>query len=364
MLEPDACSSMIFVDEGRMFHQLLDHIKRFPDDTPILMLAMLPFCGLTVHDGIKFANKLTPYKVPYDTQSVNRMRNYSKSLSDTGISVEEYAESVQQITGAFSSKMKSHTGLFASVLNAIQPDAGIFFYENKPIVTTYTTSRYIGIDGMFDHGVRESLGYDLGQAAAISYAVAEALGMNPDAYTSKRFETQGIDCQYAPLIKPLTDEGLAFQTCFFMLSEILMQMNSIDALRKAGIFSDILYVKFGTSTLVAASKSISKLRDYLGKSPESFSCTTQGISALSNIIPRKTRKRIRKIVKLRNALVHYDFQGFIGQQSCHGKSPDEILNYGAEASGFESSESYLNWLNTTICCCEERIAGLLKLPTV
>ena len=363
-MKPDPCSVLIFIDEGRMFHQLLDQSDRFPDTSPILMLTALPFCGLIVHDSVRFMNKYAKQPIPYDSQAVNRLRNHSKSLADTKMPVEEYAKSAQQIVDTLGATMKTHTGPFASVLNALQPDMGIFYYDKKPILTTYIISRYIGIERINDHESIKQLGYEMGQAAAINYEFTNLIGMDTSAYQSNRFETNHIDCHYSSLVQPLAEKGLSNQACFFALSEILTQMNSIDSLRKAGFFSEALYLKFGTSTLEAANKSISKLARYYGKDPESFNCTRQGLSIMSSVMPHETRKRIERIRPLRNAFIHYDFTRCIEKRSCHGLTENEVLDQAVNTVGFANTTEYLDWLHDTLCNCEERMSSLLELPTV
>ncbi len=53
----DSCSLLLFAEEGRMFSMLVDHAERFPEASPYLMLTILPFCAITVHDGVIFARK-------------------------------------------------------------------------------------------------------------------------------------------------------------------------------------------------------------------------------------------------------------------------------------------------------------------
>lgn len=55
--EADACSILLFVDEGRMFHKVIEHSRRYPEATPLLMLSILPFLALTVHDSVRFVRK-------------------------------------------------------------------------------------------------------------------------------------------------------------------------------------------------------------------------------------------------------------------------------------------------------------------
>lgn len=96
--EADACSILLFVDEGRMFHKVIEHSRRYPEATPLLMLSILPFLALTVHDSVRFVRKYFDATVPLDSNAVNRLRNASKALSSKGLHIEEYALEAKAIT--------------------------------------------------------------------------------------------------------------------------------------------------------------------------------------------------------------------------------------------------------------------------
>lgn len=40
-----------------MFHKVIEHSRRYPEATPLLMLSILPFLALTVHDSVRFVRK-------------------------------------------------------------------------------------------------------------------------------------------------------------------------------------------------------------------------------------------------------------------------------------------------------------------
>lgn len=113
--EADACSILLFVDEGRMFHKVIEHSRRYPEATPLLMLSILPFLALTVHDSVRFVRKYFDATVPLDSNAVNRLRNASKALSSKGLHIEEYALEAKAITSTLTASAKNHSGLFGDL---------------------------------------------------------------------------------------------------------------------------------------------------------------------------------------------------------------------------------------------------------
>ena len=83
---------------------------------------------------------------------------------------------------------------------------------------------------------------------------------------------------------------------------------------------------------------------------------------MEDIFPRKIRKKVKSIRKIRNALVHYDFAGLIGSTACLEKPPAEILDHSVKTVGFENSAEYLSWLHATLGACAGSISSLIELP--
>ena len=66
-----------------------------------------------------------------------------------------------------------------------------------------------------------------------------------------------------------------------MLSDILTQLNSITVLRNSGFFSDALQMKFATTVLLAACRSISKFSRCVKPKPDRHECTSEGAETVS-----------------------------------------------------------------------------------
>lgn len=364
----DACSLFMFVDEGCLFQKILLHSKSYPDSAPYLANTVFPFCGLIVHDSVRFIRKHFDPSLRLDSQSINRLRNATKSLSSTGLCVEEYAEEVHTIADYLSGRFKNHTGIFGNLMNSMQPDVGISYFNGTPVYTTFNMSRYLakyssrGIEGIFDSEAAKSMGYDIGQAASLSYYTIEALGIDSSALKVLSFDLLSKDFHYSNLMKPVTEQNLTNPVYFFMLCEGLTQLNSIRALRESGFFSDLIEIKMTTAVLFAFEKSLSKLCGYLVKDPEFESNPSHVNSVLSKIISRKQRKIIERSKNLRNALIHYDFFKLLGEESCKGNDAETILNLATESTVKMTSLEFLAWLRNSSEEIAANIAGVVMLP--
>ncbi len=373
MVEPagsiyDKCSLWLFVDEGCLFQKLLLHSEQFPDSAPYLANTVFPFSALIVHDSVRFVREHFDPSFPIDSESVNRLRNATKSLSSAGLSVKEYYVEIQAITGFLNEQFRNQSGDLGDLKNLIQPDVGIGYYNGKPVYTTFNMSRYLfkysagEIAAIFDPDTAKRMGYDIGQAARPSYYAVEALGVDSSRLPFEEFGMTSKDFHYSDLLKPITECGLASPVYFFVLCEGLTQINSVITLHESKFFSDLLGLKMATAVLVALEKSLSKLSRYIVKSPEFEKDPARANQILSKIIPRNQRKVIKKAKDLRNALVHYDFAKLLGSGICENQDAEVILNLATQHTVGMSSEDYLSWLEEASKEIANNIDSLIKLP--
>ena len=364
----DACSLFMFVDEGCLFQKILHHSKKYPQYAPYLANTIFPFCGLIVHDSIKFVRDHFDPSLYLDSQSVSRLRNATKSLSSTGLSVDKYTEEVCAIADYLSSKFKNHTGIFGNLMNSMQPDAGISYYNGVPIYTTYNLSRYLakynsaGLESIFDPDVAKQMGYDIGQAASPSFYTVEALGVASSIIEVNSFSVTNKDFHYSNLLQPITERGLTNPVYFFMLCEGLTQLNSTQALRESGFFSNLIEIKMTTAVLVAFERSLTKLCRYMFKYPEFENNPLYANSILSKLISKDQQKLIRKAKDLRNALIHYDFIKLLGEGVCRDNDAETILSLAIASTVKMTSSNYLDWLRGARKEITTNIAEIVNLP--
>lgn len=364
----DSCSLLLFAEEGRMFNLLVDHVERFPEASPFLMLTILPFCAITVHDGARFARKYFGSSIPSDTEDINRLRNRTKSLSANGLSFKDYSDETATLVAELSSLMKNHTGQLGPILNAIQPETSIVYYDGLPILALYVHARYVekkrgtGSPLLSEEEYRQ-IGIDIGKAAAINCVVAKSTGLIAESCKAEEFNAESRDLYFPKLLAPLANKGIRNEACFFMLSELLTQINSVEALRGSGFFSDLLYLKFQSAAMVTAVRSMKSFVNTAMSSPAEFGCTADSIKLLSSTIPRKTRKAIEKTADLRNAFVHYDFPSLVGKKECNGEPPLAILEKGIQKTVGASIEEHYAILQDSAACLSRNITEAIELPS-
>lgn len=364
----DKLSLLLFVDEGCLFQKILMHSKRYPDSAPYLMNTIFPFCSLIVHDSVRFVRKYFDSSFRLDSQSVNRLRNATKLLSSTRLGVEEYSAEVEIITNSLNKRFKNHTGILGNLKNSIQPDVGVGYYKDMPVYTTFNMSRYLSkynpneVTTIFEADAAKNMGYDIGQAASVSYYAVEAMDIDSDILTFEEFSLTGKDFHYSNLLKPIAGHGLVNPVYFFMLCEGLTQLNSITALCDSNFFSDLLRIKMTTTVLVALEKSLSKLSRYIMNCSEFESDPIKVTQTLSKIISREQRKTIKKSKGLRDALVHYDFIKLLGGDICKSQDVEAILNAATQRTVGMMPSDYLDWLRKANRDIANEIESLVMLP--
>lgn len=323
----DRYSFLVLWEEGCLFHRILNHLDIFPDSSSVLYLAVLPYCALIEHDSIKFINSKLGGCLPYEGERINKLRNLSKSLCSKGLSFEEYTDEVNYLLGVSSRYFKNHKGSFSFLANAIQPDVGVYYYKGLPICSTYTSARYLAekkpADIFGGEGVAsaKNLGYDVGQSAAFLYCFSEKLFPGKGEFTSREFVTKSNDFHLSNLLTPLALKEVDNAAVFFLLTDLLFQINSAISLLDCGVFTRRLWIKFATVNLFHGLKSIRSFLNHSFSSDCPFNFPRETLIQCGGIFPKDISKVIIKSENLRHALVHYDFE----------KIPSRIISEEAHA---------------------------------
>lgn len=364
----DQCSIMLFVEEGRMFHKIIDHHERFPEESPYLMLSVLPFCAITAHDGVRFVRRHFDPRFSGDTQAVARLRNMSKSLSSKGLTLEEYERQTSAVAGALAASAKGHGGLFGELLNAMTYDVEFVCCGNAPTASTFAIARYLGqadaagSNLLKSREVTSGLGFDLGRAASVNFYTVDALGIEKASFSSRRFEASAVGAHYSDLLVPLAAKGISNQACLFMLSEMLCQLDALMALRSFDFLSDVLFVKFATAVLLSSSRSVRGMADRVAADPGAHGFTRGGAACLSRLMPKDVRKSIEAASDLRDALVHYDFRALLGEEACRCCDAEELLDAATRKNVGLSSAEYLDWVDGAVAKTAAAIGSFVELP--
>lgn len=363
----DNASLMMFISEGRMFGLLLDHQQRYPKSSPWLMFCIVPFCALTVHDSGRFVRRHFDPDFPSDTQLVTRLRSASKSLSSKEIHVDQYVREVNNIVRYLTSKAKSNQGVFSKVLNAMQHDVSITYYNDTLITTTYNIARYIYNGDVecpkIDNELVGQLGFDIGSAASIHYETVKLLDFEKSALVADEFRVTNAEFHYSDLERPLAGKGISDHTCFFLLSEILTQINSVIALYDARFIDEALKIKYATAVLYSANNSINKFTGWIMKDSLQNQHAIMVTDMLSQVVDRTTRKTIKQSKMLRNALVHYNFVGLLGDSIIENEdSAEAIMGKAIDITVHMTADEYLDWLDDSMRHISHNISSLLELP--
>lgn len=365
----DYCSLFIFLDEGRLFHQMLRHSELYPESTPYLMNTLIPFCSLIAHDSVRFVRRHFDASFCLDSEVVTRLRNASKSLSSKGVTVNDYANDITAVIDFLSQSSKSHSGLFGNLLNSMQPDVGIAYYKGIPVCTTFNLARYLaqsapdGIGSIYDSEISKTIGFDLGQASSVNYYTITLLNIEDSSLNPMEFSTQVKEFHFSNLKLPLRSKGINQPESLFMLYELLTQLNAIEALHVSGFFSDLLEMKFSTVTLVSLHRSIRKLTRYFIGGASNKGAARESLRPIMEIIPRREQKKIERLNGLRNALVHYDFTTLLGPEICDADA-ESILNLATQSAIRLTSTEYLEWLRCTRSSIVANIDSLLQVPKI
>ena len=364
----DSFSCILLWEEGWMIHRYLEHHKLYPDSTPILALIMIPFLALSEHDGIEYVNRTFDVHIPRDSERVHKVRNQMKSLGARGIRFDEYSKETNELLTAMSQSFKGHRGPFSKLANALQPDMGIYYYKDMPIGTTYSIARYL-FDSESAHNMRNdysevvgSFGCELGESGAFLYAFAEQLFADEGVKSFSEFATASNDVHLANLIKPLDDQGVDDPAVFFMLTDLMLQINAVLALLDAGLFTRRLFIKYMVATLFHGWKSVRSFTGYtLGeKCPVTFKRET--IIRIGKMFPQLISKKIEKIEPLRHALVHYDFSPFSDVALGDDGHPDDVLICAVNHQMGMGIEEFEGFLFESSRAVSTRIAEITGFP--
>ena len=304
----DSFSYLLLVEEGLFFCRLLYHQKMYSKFDGGIGLIELPFTALICHDALPFINRTLGAGLREDYHEVARIRHRMKSFDPKFFNFEDYSRDVNSILANLNHQMKDHSGFLAPLANFLQPDIGLFYYQAVPVSATYTVTYYVAPNGksLSPENVMTT-GYETGQAAAFLYSLAEQY-YKPQNFFVPPFQVQANDINMSALIRKYRQHWkVVDKALFFLLTERMMQLSSVDALRTGGFLNDALWCKFATVSLFHTFKSISSFETfvYSGRSSQHYS--SELLKAISSLFTREEKKILKKISPLRNAMVHYDF---------------------------------------------------------
>lgn len=366
----DNYSLLMLWEEGCFFQRLYNERQLFPDAAAILSLVTIPYCALIEHDSIRFIREKCGVNLPYEGKRINILRNRLKSL-DSKVDIKQYISETQTLSEKLSRSFKNHGGLLGSLKNAIQPDIGIFYYKGLPVGSTHSFARYLESELLDNNGQISdkelffSLGRQIGESAAFLYSLAEHLFPGQANTTPLELKTQSNDTRVDALIKKvlILGGGESSVAVFHLCSELMFQINTLAALADAKIITRRLWLKLIIVCLYHGCNSIYSFVGFSHKSSSEVNISGELEKALMNIFPRETRKRIQKMEKVRNALVHYDFEKLNLKGLKEDEHADYILIKAIEQTLSCEFGVFENFLSNTTINVSTQIADILGFPS-
>jgi hypothetical protein len=365
----DNYSLLMLWEEGCFFQRLHNEHQLFPDAAPILSLVTIPYCALIEHDSIRFLREKCGVNLPYEGARINLLRNRAKLL-DSKTDIKQYLSETRGLSDRISHHFKGHRGLLAPLANAIQPDIGIFYYKGLPIGSTHSFARYLEREPLSSNGqlfieeASKTLGYQIGQSAAFLYTLAEILFPGQANTTPLEFKTRSNDTKANALVKTISimGGGESSAAIFHLCSELMFQINALAALVDAKIITQRLWLKLIIACLFHGCNSIRSLVDFVHKPSSEVKIGGELEDALTSIFPREKRRRIERVKRIRNALVHYDFERLNLKDLQKDEDADYILIKAVEQTLDCGLDEFKDFLSRSAADARDRLADMLDFP--
>ena len=256
---------------------------------------------------------------------------------------------------------------FSPFLKAEAKDIGISYFEGLPVCSTHLLSYRFGRSITSTNQDEESryfldYGYRVGSTGAILYDLAERTVSDKAHFSARPFAVTANDFTYVKLIDPLASKGVKDEIAFFFVSEMLTQIGSVEALRRAGFIDGLLWVKLSTYCLLHAERALGSFSAFVHDEANAALYSDDFVSELSSIFTRTERKVIRSTRKLRNAFVHYDFKTLADGLELHNANLWEITDAIVLRAVGMSREEYERFLLSVSMSAVERLSKLVCFP--
>lgn len=363
----DSFSYLLLVEEGLFLRRLMHQHKNYPRSSATLALIALPFIAVIEHDAIPFVNKTFGVNLPREDPKLSQMRHLTKSLDSKYLDYHEYSEQAKVIMQQLKSHFKHYRGPLASLLNSLTTDVGVSYYQGVPIYATYTVVHYLTTNNSAlldsDNGTySEGLGYEAGKAGTFLYALAGKQIDDDALFMAPEFLTDANDFDSNKMMNPIASHGIDDRVAFFFLSELMMQLASVEALHSGGFFDDPLWMKFATASLYHAYKAIGVFSGYAHDPSCNRSYPSDFLDEVSALFNREERKMLKRVRPLRNALVHYDFGPVLVPDVSDKMTPHEVLGESIGTSLGITVDEYYAFLTAMCSKLIKEISDLIKFP--
>lgn len=318
----------LLIEEGIFVQRIMHQHNTYPHTSSILALTVIPFLALIEHDSIPYLEKKFGFSLPKENADLIRIRHKTKSIDSRYLNYQKYREEAARIIEASRRRFREK-GIARLLPPSFVKDIGISYFEGMPIYSTFSVANVLDDEnGSLWSNSKEycsSVGYNAGSACAFHYCLAEEVIKDKRFFLSNEFTVTANDHIYSSLVKKSISRKTNDEYVFFFLSEQLLRLSSIQALRKSGFLEKTIWLKLATVYLFHAYKAIGSFIGVTHKPPQKFIYSQILLSECSGIFSRDEKKQIRRMKKLRNAFVHYDFEDLISTTMSNSRNFDLLL---------------------------------------
>lgn len=355
----------ILIDEGIFLQRIIRHHYQFPNYSFALSLIALPYVALIEHDSIPYVNKKYNCNFAKEDCAITDIRHKTKSLDSRYLDYEKYSKRATAMLTESNNYFRNK-GVARFLPSSLVKDIGITYFEELPIYSTYLISNMLGNEnGFLNNNIKElcfSIGYNAGSAGRFLYDLAQYAVNDERFFESSEFLVTANDYSYSSLldsrIRNHTDDDVAF----FFLSEQLMRLASIEALRRNQFLEQFIWIKLATIYIYHVHKSLENFKAHIFNSRFKRYYSSDFRNSCSTIFERSHAKLIKKMKPLRNAFVHYDFEKLVRDISIDSQNHNVLLaNVIQHVMDIDFAE-YKTFLITTTYETVEKLQSIIGFP--
>lgn len=366
-IEQELCR-LLLASEARFLGRLYRHSQLYQESSPILMLTAAPFLSILEYGAAPYASHVLRAEIRPVGDRTAEVRHRTKVLADTKTDYARYAVQANAVRDESRSHFESNAGPLRRLL---QPDVGVFYHQGMPVCSSYTYMRLMTGDDsalFYDEGQSETFhkgfGFELGQLGASLYASQASLEeafLLASISDLEEFEVTANDYRYKTLVKPFLSLGTNDHAAFFLLSELMFQLWSVDAFSQRGLIDGLLWVKLAVVTLDTTWKSLVAFESQ-AHGPRSEAYSERLLGEIGTLLTREERKTIKRAHRVRNAMVHYDFGESNVPDSSGCGNVQDLLESAIVGNVDMPLKDYVTFLSESCERIAGRISDLLSFP--
>lgn len=342
----DSFTLSLIAEDGLFLRKLTDYIALDSDNNFNAWLS-IPFYSLIEHETREAMRTVFNVKFDYINTKINDIRNNSKIHS------KDDAEAFIDLCKQFLQALREERG------HARTPAIEVISSQRVPLGMTHQLAFEYGMDAFLkeikeNNNNAQALGADNMIASFPAYALSTLKhGKNIRISPAIQMDEAEYEIQRILQINLENDDylGLAIRLYF---SSYMCILNSLVLMLNANYINDLLFLKYSLFYLTAFSQKTKALNGYIRTNKEN----EYSIIMLECMLNREQRKRLKRLVFLRNALTHYDFRNW---KSLSLLSPYDSFSQEIYRRSGDTLLDQLTFLKVTVLELSNRITKTLGL---